>query len=155
MLLTLACTEPLKAPTLKPEVISTTRIAPSGAEIDVTVDADNPNAAALTTRSIETKVNIGGRPDIAQVQLGSPLTLAARAHTKVKLSIRVVWRDPAAIATLAATKQTATFVVDGTVELSDGKNSIHAPFQVNGGMSAADLAQAAGVAAPPAIDAGK
>lgn len=151
--LALACSEPLKAPTLKPEPITAARISKAGAEIDSVLEGNNPNKAQLTARSVETNMTLGGKAGVAKVLVTASIVLPANGTTKVQVPIRVEWTDPAAVAELAAKKEQAQFVVEGSVEFSDGRQSIKAPFQVSGVMTPADLAQAAGTAPAPAASA--
>jgi len=138
------CSESLKAPTLKPEQVTTSRISTDGADFEAVLDGFNPNSKELTARSVTTKLNIGGRAEAAKVSIASSLVLPPKQNVKVKVPIKVEWTDKAAIAALAATKQPVTYLVEGTAEFSDGRTSINVPLQVSGPMTAAELAQAAG-----------
>ncbi len=138
------CSEPIKAPTLKPEQVTTSRITTSGAEFEAMLDGFNPNTKELTSRSVTTKLNIGGRADAAKVVLASTLVLPPKQSVKLKLPIKVEWTDTAAIAQLAATKQPVTYLLEGTAEFTDGRDTINVPLQVSGPMTAAELAQASG-----------
>jgi LEA14-like dessication related protein len=139
-----ACSEPLRAPTLKPEQITTSKISPAGADIEVAIEGSNPNKAQLSATSVQTKLNIGGKADAAKVTLTNTVVLPPNQPVHLKLPIKVEWTDAAAIKELAASKSPVDFLVEGSAVFSDGRASITAPFQVKGTMTASDLAQAAG-----------
>jgi len=73
--------------------------------------------------------------------------LPGEKRVSMKLPIRVLWTDAAAIGALAAAKQPADYVVEGNVHFAGTDASLVTPFKVTGTMSAAELAQAAGAPA--------
>jgi LEA14-like dessication related protein len=147
--LAVACSEPTKPPQVKPESVTTIEVTPKGASVEVALDAFNPNKVELAASSVDTKITIGGKADIARAVLTTTLVLPPNEHIKVKLPIRIEWTDPVALAALAAAKQSTPYVVEGTVDFAGRNVSVKTPFQINGTMTEAQLAQAA----PPAASA--
>jgi len=133
-------------PEVTTETVTTTKITPAAAEIEATLDAYNPNKADLTANSIDSKVTIGGKPDIAKAVVTEPLVIPAGQRIKVKLPIRVEWTDAAAIKALAATGQPAPYNVTGAVHFAGKGAEIQTAFKITGTMTTGELAQAAGTA---------
>lgn len=144
-----ACEMP-KAPQVLPESVTTAKITTKGADLETTLNAFNPNKFALTASGIETRVTIGGRPNVAKAIVTDPLTLPPGEQLKVKLPIHVEWTDTASIAALAETKQPADYVVEGMVQFAGKGTTLQTQIKVTGTMTASELAQAAGVAPAPA-----
>ena len=143
-----ACEMP-QAPPVLPESVTTAKITTKGADLETTLDAFNPNKFALAASGIETRVTIGGRPNVAKAVVTDTLTLPPGEHLKVKLPIHVEWTDTASIAALAETKQPADYIVEGMVQFAGKGTTLQTQIKVTGTMTAAELAQAAGVAPVP------
>jgi LEA14-like dessication related protein len=152
--LTTGC-ETTHPPEITAETVTTMKIGPEGADIDASLDTYNPNKSALTTTGFESKVTIGGKPDVARAVVSQALTLPAGQRVRLKLPIRVEWTDPAAIKALAEAKAPASYTVTGAVHFSTGKGKdIQTPFKISGTMGADELGRAAGLApAKPAASA--
>ncbi len=148
LLLTLAGCERVRAPEIKPEQVTTAKITTQGADVETTLAVYNPNKSTLTANGVDTKVTLGGKPNVARAVVTDILTMPGGKRVSVKMPIKVVWLDAAAIAALAETKQPAEYVVEGTVHFAGTDAAVVTPFKVTGTMSAAELAQAAGTAAP-------
>lgn len=149
-LLGLAACDMPKAPQVLPESVTTAKITTKGADLETTLDAFNPNKFALSASGIETRVTIGGRPNVAKAIVSDTLTLPPGERLKVKLPIHVEWTDMASITALAETKQPADYIVEGMVQFAGKGTTLQTQIKVTGTMTAAELAQAAGVApAPP------
>jgi LEA14-like dessication related protein len=144
LLLLAACKEPLQSPQVAPEGVMISKMSPAGAEIEASINANNPNKVELSASGMQSKVTIGGKPDVAKALVTSALTLPASQRIKLKLPIKVEWTNPAAIAALADTKQPAPYTVEGTVEFSSREGTVKTPFVINGVMTAEELAGAAG-----------
>lgn len=139
-----SCTKDPTPPKMVPQRVEVVRIDPSGADIDATLDATNPNAVELTATGVETKITIGGRPGVANAGITHTVVLPASTRSTPKVSIRVDWTDKAALGALAAAHQVVPYVVDGTVEFAAKGVRVRAPFEVKGTMSPDELAKAAG-----------
>jgi len=152
LLLALALTACSKSepPTITPEAISVLRISPSGAELEATLDAWNPNDEDLSASSLSTTVTIGGKPDVARASVIKPLELPAKQRLRVVVPISVEWADKDSLMALAGANQEAQYHVEGSVEFEGKRGSVKAPFRVEGRMTAAELRQATTAAPPPA-----
>jgi hypothetical protein len=143
-----AC-EATAPPEIAGESVSTAKVSPEGAEIEVTLSVYNPNRSnTLSTNGIDSKVTIGGRANVARAVVVDPLVLPAGQRIKRKMPIRVEWLDRAALAALAEAKQPADYVVEGVVHFAGKSGVLQTPFTVKGQMTAAEIAQAAGAAKP-------
>ncbi len=138
----IAC-DTLKAPEIVPSNVTTAKITTTGAELETTVNAYNPNANALTATGVETKVTIGGKPNVARAVVTDPMTLPPGQRITLKIPIHVEWTDPAAIAALAEAKKPADYVVEGMVQFIGNGKAIQTQLKVTGTMTSAELAQAA------------
>lgn len=141
-LLAMGC-DRVRAPELKAEGVGSPTITPSGAMLEATLAVFNPNSDALTANGIDSKVTIGGKPNVARAVVTESLVLPGGQHTKIKMPIQVAWTDRAALASLADTKQNQPFVVEGIVHYAGKASAVQTPFRVEGTMTAAELAQAA------------
>jgi len=90
--LSLGCskTEP---PKITPEAVKVLRITTSGAELETTLDAYNPNDEDLSASSMTTTVSFGGKPDVARATVNQPLDLPAKQRLRVTVPITVEWVD--------------------------------------------------------------
>jgi LEA14-like dessication related protein len=147
-LLTYGC-EKVNPPQIAPDSVTTLTISPEFADVEVMLDAANPNKNALTATGIDSKVTIGGKPGVARAVVNEPLTIPGGQRIKLKMPLRVMWTDPAAIAALAATKQPADYLVEASVLFVTKGARVEIPFQIRGSMTASELARAAGVAPQP------
>jgi LEA14-like dessication related protein len=145
-----ACEKPLQSPDVKPQGVLISKMSPAGADLEATITANNPNKVELSASGLQSKVTIGGKPDVAKALVTSSLVLPASQTITLKLPIKVEWTNAAAIAELADKKQPAPYTVEGTVEFSSRAGAVKTPFVINGVMTAEELAGAAGRAAGPA-----
>jgi len=147
--LSLGCskTEP---PKITPEAVKVLRITTSGAELETTLDAYNPNDEDLSASSMTTTVSFGGKPDVARATVNQPLDLPAKQRLRVTVPITVEWVDKETLAAFAAASQDAPYSVDGSVQFQGKRGKVDAPFHVAGVMTPAELRQATTAAPPPA-----
>jgi LEA14-like dessication related protein len=139
-----ACSPKIQTPTIVTELVVIGTISPKGADIQATLDVTNPNTDAVTATGVQSKITIGDKPNVATASMLDPLILPGRSHTKPKIAITITWTDAAAINALAATKQSADYVVEGSTDFTNatGKTA-KTPFTIRGVMSADQLAKAA------------
>jgi LEA14-like dessication related protein len=136
-----AC-EQVKAPEIKADGVGPPKITPQGASMEATLSVFNPNKSALTANGIESKVTIGGKPNVARAVVTEALVLPGEQRTTVKMPIQVEWTDHAAVAELAKAKQNAPYVVEGMVHYAGKSDTVQTPFRVEGTMTADELAKA-------------
>jgi LEA14-like dessication related protein len=141
----LGCDE-LQSPQIVGEGVSTGKITTQGADVEATLSVYNPNRNTLTANGIDSKVTIGGKPNVARAVVAEALVMPGGQRVKIKMPMRVEWTDPAALSALAATKQPADYTVEGIVHFAGKGGALQTPFQIKGAMTATELAQASGVA---------
>src|SRR5688572_12926165 len=86
-----ASCEHVKAPEIQPEKVVTSKITPQGADVETTLAIYNPNKSTLTANGVDTKVTIGGRPNVARAVVTEILTMPGGQRISVKMPIRVQW----------------------------------------------------------------
>jgi LEA14-like dessication related protein len=141
--LTLGC-DNLKSPEIVGEGVKTVKMSPQGAQFDASLSVLNPNKDELRANGIDSKVTMGGRPNVARAVITDALVLPGGQRTKVTIPIHVEWLDRAAVSALAQTKQPAEYSVEGTVQFAGKSKVLSTPFVIKGSMTPTELAQAAG-----------
>jgi len=129
LLLVAGCSKPAP-PTLTPEQVRITGITSSQIDLDVTIGAANPNGIDLVARSLTAHVVIAGLFDVGTVDIPVTTVLTARQTTKLDVPLSVKIADAAPLATLAATRATLPYTVDGTVGLGGDLLHIELPYHL-------------------------
>src|SRR6185503_7078035 len=119
--------ERVQPPEIKPEQVTTAKITTQGADVETTLAIYNPNKGTLTANGVDTKVTIGGKPNVARAVVTDILTMPGGKRMSVKMPIKVVWLDAAAIGALADAKQPADYVVEGTVHFAGTDAAVVTP----------------------------
>jgi LEA14-like dessication related protein len=149
-LLTLgSCARP-SAPTIRPEKATVMAITERGIDLQVELQAVNPNRVDLSARSITAKVTLNGKYDIGTMTVPSGINLPAGKPTELVIPLSMKWNDIAALAGLASVTESAIpYSVEGIVTL--GGDLIHAdvPFRMEGSLPKDQLIAAALRSLPP------
>jgi LEA14-like dessication related protein len=125
------CSRP-EPPHLTPESATVTAVSAAGIDLQVRLDAHNPNKIALSTRSVKASVVLDGKYDVGTVTVAAPLTLPAEKHTRLDVPLSVKWRDLSGIAALAMQSRGVPYQVDGTVSLGVDAINFDVPFRMGG-----------------------
>ena len=149
IVLTASGCQRLTPPQIQPESVTTSAISPQGADVEAMLDVYNPNSETLTASGIDTKVTIGGKPNVARAVVTEQLVLPGGERIKAKMPIHVEWTDPPAVAGLAEKKEPAPYVVEGTVHFVGKGARLETAFKLQGTMSPTELGEAAGTAPKP------
>ena len=126
-----ACSRP-EPPTLTPELAKVTAISAAGIDLQVRLEAYNPNSVELSARSMKANVKLNGKYDVGTVTVPTPLALPPKKRTKMDVPLSVKWRDLSGIAALAANQAGVPYEVDGTVSLGGDTLNVDVPFHMGG-----------------------
>jgi LEA14-like dessication related protein len=135
------CSRP-EPPALTPEQAQVTSIGPSGVDLAVTLEAQNPNSIDIATRSVTAKITLDGKFDLGTVKVATPLTLPAHKRTKLIVPLAVKWNDLSGLVSLAMQSRAVPYAVDGSVTLGVEALSFNVPFHIGGAVTHAELVQA-------------
>src|SRR6185369_14925096 len=88
----LGCSRP-DPPTLTPEQAKVTRVSPDGLDLQVQLQAYNPNSVDLSARSLKAKVTLDGKYHVGDVRAPAKVLLPAQKRTRLDVPITVKWTD--------------------------------------------------------------
>ena len=137
----LGCSRP-DPPTLTPEQAKVTRISPEGLEVEVRLEAYNPNSIDLSARSLKAKVTLDGKYHVGDVKAATTVKLPAHQKTTLDIPLSVKWTDLSGLISLAASNRAVPYELDGTVELGGDALSLDVPFKMGGTILHDDLVRA-------------
>ncbi|MBL8610095.1 MAG: LEA type 2 family protein [Myxococcales bacterium] len=119
-------------PTITPKEAKITAIDPSGIDVVLAVDAENPNRVALTARSVTASVKLDGRYALAPVTVTKPITLPAAKKTSFDVKLHVPWQDVQTLVSLGLANRAIPYTVTGTVTVGGERLNVDVPYTING-----------------------
>ncbi|MEP7121396.1 MAG: LEA type 2 family protein [Byssovorax sp.] len=140
-LVLVACAKPVP-PRLTPLSARVTAVSTAGIDVEIKLDAENPNAAALTARSITATITLDGRYLLGTVTVPHRVSLPAHSTTTIDVPVSSRWADLAAIVNLATSGKDVPYKVEGTMDVGGDTLSVSVPFEVGGIVTRAQLTQA-------------
>lgn len=146
LLLSLGCAKP-EPPTLTPKSATITAISPAGLDLELKLQADNPNGVDLDTQKVVADVTLDGTVKLGTVTVASPMHLPAKKSTTLTVPLRATWANLLALAPLAQKTGEVPFTVDGKVTVG-GALELEVPFHLQGKMTPAQLGELARSALP-------
>jgi LEA14-like dessication related protein len=138
LLFLVSCKAP-EPPTLEPERAEVKQVALTGVEVELTIEAKNPNSIPLQARKVKARVKVGDNVDLGEVSVDTKVKIPAEKSATIVAPLSLSWRDLGAVATLAATKSEVRFTVEGTAEIGTEDVNFDVPFKTEGTMSQQDL----------------
>jgi LEA14-like dessication related protein len=129
-----ACSAP-EPPTLEPKRAEVKQVALSGLEVELTIEADNPNSIPLVARKVKARVKLDDRVDLGEVSVSTKLKIPPKESVSLVAPLSLSWTDLGSIATLAASKTDIPFTVTGTAEIGTDDVSFDVPFQTKGSLT--------------------
>jgi len=136
-----ACARP-DPPKLTPLSVKITAITPLSIDVDLKIEAENPNSSALSARSVTATITLDDRYVVGTVTLPHAIKLPAHKKTILDVPVSSRWKDLSGLATLAAAGKDIPYKVDGTVELGGDTLHLDVPFHVAGTLTREQLLQA-------------
>jgi LEA14-like dessication related protein len=141
LLLAAGCSKPAP-PTLVPERVQITGLTSSHIDLEVTLDATNPNSIDLVARSLTAHVVIAGKFDVGTAEIPVTTTLPARQTTRIDVPISLKLEDIAPLGKLAITSATLPYRVDGVVSLGGDLLHIEIPYHLTDAIPRSQIAHA-------------
>lgn len=132
------CAKP-RPPKLKPKAVAVKTVTADGLEIEVTIDAKNPNSIPLVARSVKAHVTLAEKVDMGEVTVKTKVKLPAEKHKDIVVPMSLKWGNSVEVAMLAATRETIPFKVEGTAEVGADDFSVDVPFTSEGELTRQDL----------------
>jgi LEA14-like dessication related protein len=136
--LLIGCSKP-EPPILKPEKVLVKAVTPKGLELEVTLDAHNPNSVALSARSVTARVTLADKVDLGKVTVDTKVKLPANKHSELVVPMSLEWGNTLQVGLLAASKETIPFKVEGTAEVGFESISFNVPFTTEGKLTRQEL----------------
>jgi LEA14-like dessication related protein len=130
-LVLVACAKP-EPPRLTPLSAKITAISPLGVDVDVKLEAENPNGIDLTGREVKATITLDGRIVLGTVTVPSRIQLPAHQKTTIEVPVSSRWKDLSGGLELVTMGKDIPYKVDGTVEIGGDSINLTVPFHVAG-----------------------
>jgi len=141
-LVVVACSRPAP-PILVPKHITVTGITPTAFELELTLDATNPNAVDIVASDVTAHIVIDKRVDVGAALTEQTVNLPANQTTEIKAAISVPWNDLVPLTALALSeRRTFPYTVDGSLALGGDLLHVSVPFHMDGNVGKAQLLRA-------------
>lgn len=125
------CTKP-EPPKIKPIDAKVKSASLTGLEIDLKLEATNPNSIPLSARSVKAHVWVNGDIDVGEIVIPTKTSIPAKETVTLEVPVSVPWTNLTSIAMAAATKESMPFKVSGTAEVGVEAVSFDVPFETTG-----------------------
>ena len=126
-------------PTLKPKSLVVKSVTPAGLELEVTIDAWNPNSIALETRKVKAHVTLAQRVELGEVTVDSKVKIPANKHADIVVPMTYSWSNLVELGLLAARQDVIPFTVEGTANIGGTSLNVDVPFTIEGTLTRAQL----------------
>jgi LEA14-like dessication related protein len=126
-------------PTLKPKTVVVKDVTPAGLELEVTMDAQNPNSITLEARKVKAHVTLAQRVELGEVTVDSKVKLPANKHTDIVVPMTFSWGNLVEVGLLAARQDVIPFTVEGTANIGGSSFNVDVPFTIEGTLTRAQL----------------
>jgi LEA14-like dessication related protein len=140
-LVLVACAKP-EAPRLTPLSAKITAISPLGIDMDLKLEAENPNGIDLTGREVKATITVDGRIVLGTVTVPSRVKLPAHQKTTIDVPVSSRWQDLSGLVGLVPAAKEVPYKVDGTVEIGGDSLNVTVPFHIVGTVTREQLVQA-------------
>ena len=144
-----ACSPP-NPPTLVAKSAIVKSISLTGLQLDVSVDATNPNGSDLTAQKVTGKVAINGQP-LGTIEVPQNTVLPANKTTSLTATLDSPWQNVQMLAPLAASGKTIPYTVDGTVTVGGARLNVALPFHLDGVVTPQQMRAAVAASLPQGL----
>ena len=134
LLTLLACKKP-EPPVLTPKGATVVGVTAAGVDMRAQLEAYNPNAVALTARSVTATLKLDGKYDVGTVTIPHAIELPAGARVILDVPLSIKWNDFAPLVAVAASNHDVPYQISGTVNVGGDKINFDLPFKVDGKMT--------------------
>jgi LEA14-like dessication related protein len=136
-----ACSKP-QPPTLVPKKATVTAMTPTALDMQLDIDATNPNAIPLVVQSVTAKVRFDKQYDMGTATITKSFDIPAGATTPLSVPISIPWSNVAPLVGLAAGGKDVPYDVDGTVVVGGATFNATLPFTATGTITHDQIVQA-------------
>ena len=140
-LVLVACAKP-DPPRLTPLSARITAISPVGMDVDLKLEAENPNGIDLTGREVKATITVDNRIVLGTVTVPNRIKLPAHQKTAIDVPVSSRWQDLSGLVGLVTAGKDVPYKVDGTVEIGGDSLNVTVPFHVAGTVTREQLMQA-------------
>jgi LEA14-like dessication related protein len=152
----LACNTP-QPPKLTPKKVTVKALSPAAIDVNLELDATNPNSFALAVRSFTAKVRLAGQYEVGTTTVSRPFDLPAKATVPLSVPMSVPWSNVAPLVALGASGKDVAYDLEGTVSIGASSVDLTLPFNASGTITHDQMVQATvrsipaipGITAPP------
>ena len=144
-----ACTPP-DPPTLVPKSAAVKSVGLTGLQLDVQVDATNPNGSDLTAQKVSGKLGINGQP-MGTFEVPQNVVLPASKTTTITATLSSPWQNVQMLVPLAASGKPVPYTVDGSVSIGGSHLNVDVPFHLDGVITAQQMHDAVASSLPKGI----
>lgn len=137
-----ACKKP-DPPHVVPKEARVVGLGPRGLDVQLKVEATNPNGVTLSVQSFTGKAKLDGRWDMGSVTVSKPVVLPPRTPTMIDVPMTLPWTDMTALAQLATSPRPVPYVVEGTAKIGGEKLNVDVPFSIPGTITREQIVAAA------------
>jgi LEA14-like dessication related protein len=137
-----ACSKP-EPPRLTPLSAKVTAISTQGIDVDVKLQAENPNDSAISAQSLTATITLDGRYVLGTVTVPHQIKLPAHQKTVLDVPVSSRWKDLSGLTQLAMAGKDVPYKIEGTVDVGGDLVRVSVPFSVGGTVTREQLAQAA------------
>jgi len=127
-------------PTLEPKSLVVKNVSAAGLEVELTMDAKNPNSITLQTRKVKAHATLAGKVELGEVTVDTSVKLPANKHTDIVVPMTFSWTSLVEIGLLAARQSEIPFTVQGTAEVGGKDFHVEVPFTIEGSLTRLQLA---------------
>ena len=137
-----SCARP-EPPRLTPRQAVVTTVDATGMNLDLQIDAYNPNRFDLSARSVTATIVVDQRLSLGPVTIPSGVTLPAQQTTTLAVPAQVKWVDVTSLALFALAGRPVPFRVDGTATIGGERLNVDLPLHLDGTITPEQLRAAA------------
>jgi len=132
----------LEPPTLRPRAARVTQVGPTGIELLLQLDVQNPNAIPLAVRSVTGTLEVGAGTEVGRGRSNPGTTIPAKGSSVVDAQLTVSWTKLEALAPYALSPAPVPYRFRGTAAIGGQRLNVDVPFVVTGELTRDQLLQA-------------
>lgn len=140
--LTASCARP-QPPRLTPRAASVASVSATGLQLNVELDAHNPNGIDLTVRRVDVDVTLGGQA-LGRSSVTESLRLVAGRSVPMRVTVSAGWRDLPGILAASMLNENIPYRLEGTARVGGERLNVDVPFRMESTLPRRILLEAAG-----------
>lgn len=132
--LAVACSKP-KPPELTPRSAQVSAVRPDGVELELVLDARNPNSFPLVCSSVTASFELQNGTPLGSGSTAQAFTIPAEGGAPITAQLNVRWTSFSALAPYALARQPVPYRLRGTARLGGEHLNVDVPFSIDGQLS--------------------